>query len=52
MKKCIILFHLHCLGSLVIKLRNFDFKSYGNTLVIFDKRLYDVRLEYVPWKNV
>ena len=35
----------------VIELRNFDFESQWNTLIFFDKK-YDVRFEYVPWKNV
>ena len=37
---------------LVIKLRNFDFDSHWNTLIFFDKKRNDVRLEYVPCKNV
>ena len=37
---------------LVIKLRNFDFESHGNSLIFFDKKRYDVRLEYGSWKNV
>ena len=38
--------------TLVIKLRNFDFKSHGNILINFDKERYGVRFEYVTWKNV
>ena len=38
--------------TFVIKLRNFDFESYGNTLIFLDKKRYVVRFEYVPWKNV
>ena len=38
--------------TLVIKLRNFDFESYQNTLIFFDKKRYGVRFEYFPWKNV
>ena len=34
--------------TLVIKLRNFDFKSHGNTLIFFDKKIYDLRYEYKP----
>ena len=30
----------------VIKLRNFDFESHGNTLIFFDKK-NDARFEYV-----
>ena len=37
---------------LVIKLRNFNFKSHGNILIIFDKERYGVRFEYVTWRNV
>ena len=37
--------------TLVIKLRNFDFESSWNTLILFDKKIYDVRFEYVRWKN-
>ena len=38
--------------TLVIKLRNFDFKSHLNVFIFFDKERYGVRFEYVPWKNV
>ena len=38
--------------TLVIKLRNFDFESHWNALIIFRKKMYSVRFEYVPWKNV
>ena len=38
--------------TLVIKMRNFDFESHGNSLIFFDKKRYDVRFEYVSWKNV
>ena len=37
--------------TLVIKLRNFNFESHWNALIFFDKRRYDVRIEYIPWKN-
>ena len=37
--------------TLVIKLRNFDFESHWNTLIFFDKKIYDVRFEYAPWRN-
>ena len=33
--------------TLAIKLRNFDFESHWNTLIIFDRKRYDV-----PCKNV
>ena len=36
----------------VIKLKNFDFENHWNTLIFFDKKIYDVRFEYVPWNNV
>ena len=36
----------------VTKLRNFDVESRWNTLIFFDKKVYAVRFEYVPWKNV
>ena len=36
----------------VKKLRNFDFESHRNTLIFLDKKIYDVRFEYVPCKNV
>ena len=32
--------------TLVIKLRNFDFESYWNNLIFFDKK-YGVRFDYV-----
>ena len=32
--------------TLVIKLRNFDFESHSNTLIFFDKKIYDIRFEY------
>ena len=38
--------------TLVIKLINFDFESHWNTLIFFDKKLYGIRFEYVPWKTV
>ena len=38
--------------TLVIKLRNFDFESHWNILIIVDKEIYGVRFEYVPVKNV
>ena len=38
--------------TLVIKLRNLDFESHWNTLMLFDKQRYSVRFEYVPWKNL
>ena len=46
MKKCLILFHFYCLGSLlVIILRKFDFESHWNTSIFFDKKyLSKVRL--------
>ena len=34
--------------ALVIKLRNFDFKSHGNTVIFLVKKYIDVRFEYVP----
>ena len=36
--------------TLVKKLRSFDFKSHRNSLTFFDKKIYDVRFEHVPWK--
>ena len=38
--------------TLVIKLRNFNFESHRNALIFLDKKRYDVRFEYFPWKNV
>ena len=38
--------------TLVIKSRNFDFESHWNALIFFDKKIYYVRFEYVPWKNI
>ena len=39
--------------TLVIKLRNFDFESYRNTLLSLNKKKrYVVRFSYAPWKNV
>ena len=38
--------------TLVVNLRNFDFESHWNTLIFFDKKRYDVRFGYFPWKNV
>ena len=37
--------------TLLIKLRNFDFKSHRDTVIFFDKKIYDVRYKYVPWKK-
>ena len=34
--------------TLIIKLRNFDFESYLNTLILFKKKIYDVRFQYIP----
>ena len=34
--------------TLIIKLRNFDFESYLNTLIFFKKKIYDVRFQYIP----
>ena len=36
----------------VIKLRNFDFENHCSTLIFFNKKVYDVRFEYAPWKKV
>ena len=38
-------------STLVITLRNYDFESHSNSLVFFDKKIYRVRFEYVPWRN-
>ena len=38
--------------TLIMKLKDFDFESHRNTLIFFDKKRYNVRFEYVPWKNV
>ena len=35
-----------------MKLRNLDFESHWNTLMLFGKQRHSVRFEYVPWKNV
>ena len=37
---------------LVIKVRKFDFSSHWSFLIVFNKNRYDIRFEYVPWKNV
>ena len=38
-KKCLVLFHFHSLGSLlVIKLRKFDFEKHWDTSIFFDKK--------------
>ena len=34
--------------TLIIKLRNFDFESYLNTLIFFKKKIYDIRFQYIP----
>ena len=34
--------------TLIIKLRNFDFESYLNTLILFKKKIYDARFQYIP----
>ena len=34
--------------TLVVKLRNFDFESHWNILIIFGKERYCARFEYVP----
>ena len=34
--------------TLAIKLRNFDFESHWNVLIIFNKEIYGVRFKYVP----
>ena len=36
----------------VTKLRHFDVESHWNTLIFLDKKVYAVRFEYAPWKNV
>ena len=41
--------------TLFIKLRNADFENLWNTLnilILFDRKWYDVRFEYIPKKNV
>ena len=38
--------------TVVIKLRNFDFESDSNNLILFDKKRYGVRFECVHWKNI
>ena len=38
--------------TVVIKLGSFDFECHWNTLIFFDKERYDVKIEYVAWKNV
>ena len=45
-----VLFPLFGFSS-VIKLRNFDFESHWNTLILFDKKNYGVRFEYVLQKD-
>ena len=37
--------------TLVLKLENFDFESYLNSLIFLETKLSDVRFEYAPWKN-
>ena len=32
----------------VIILRNFNFENHRNTLILFDKKIYDIRFEYFP----
>ena len=34
--------------TLIIKLRNFDIESYLNTLILFKKKIYDARFQYIP----
>ena len=46
-----VLFPLFRFSS-VIKLRNFDFESHWNTLILFDKKSFGVRFEYVLQKDV
>ena len=48
---CFCLFLLFVF-TFVIKLKNFDFGSYWNTLIFFDKKWCGVRFEYIPWSNV
>ena len=51
-KKCLVLFHFHSLGSLlVIKLRKFDFEKHWDTSIFFDKKKYNIIFEYAPYKN-
>ena len=38
--------------TLVIKLRNFDFKIHWSTSTSFYKTIYDARFEYAPWENL
>ena len=38
--------------TLVIKLRNFDFEGHLNDLIFFGKKVYHIRFEHAPWKNV
>ena len=38
--------------TLVIKLRNLDLESHLNNLIFFGKKIYHIRFEHVPWKNV
>ena len=38
--------------TLVIKPGNFNFESHCNILIYFNKEIYGVRFEYVPWNNV
>ena len=38
--------------TLVIKLRNFNFESHLNTLIFLDKKMYDVKFDYVSRKNI
>ena len=34
--------------TLNITLKNFDFESHEDILIVFDKKRYNVRFEYVP----
>ena len=36
----------------VIRMRNFEFESHWNSLIYFDKKIYDARFKYFPWKNI
>ena len=44
--KCLILLHLHFFGfTLVIKLKNFDFQSHWNILILLGKKICGVRFD-------
>ena len=49
--KCLIVSFPLLWLTLVAKLKKLEFQSHWNALIFSDNKMYDIKFEYVPWKN-